>query len=166
MEQNVRTRLATGILFIVLGLGLYGMQFLDNMGESITLLLLGGLCVAAYLYIRSRFLLIVGCVVTGLGIGSFGERTWSVVGEFSKLGLGIGFILIYVISLLWEKRAHWWPLIPGTILLLLGFNAWRRFYSFLFSRGWPLILVGIGVLILLGSFGWGRKAGGKPTGPA
>ena len=166
MEQNIKARLATGSLFIVLGLGLYGMQFMENMGESITLLLLGGLCIAGYLYTRSAFLLIAGCLVTGLGIGSFGERTWSVVGEFSKLGLGIGFILIYVISLLWEKRAHWWPLIPGIILLLLGFNAWRRFYSFLFSRGWPLILVGIGVLILLGSFGWGRKSKGKPAGPA
>ena len=63
------------------------------MGESITLLLLGGLCIAGYLYTRSAFLLIVGCLVTGLGIGSFGERTWSVVGEFSKLGHEIGYVI-------------------------------------------------------------------------
>ncbi len=137
-------RLATGALVILLGLGLYGMQYLDDMGESITLILLGGLCLAGYLNTRSRFLLVVGCLVTGLGVGSFGERTWSVVGEFTKIGLGIGFILIYLISLLWEKKSHWWS----------------------------LIIVGIGILIVLGSFGQGHKSKGdgetrgKPAGPA
>jgi len=166
MDQNMKTRLATGSLFILLGLGLFGMQYLDNMGESITLVLLGGLCVAGYLYTRSRFMMVVGGIVLGLGIGSFGERQFYFYGEFSEIGLGVGFVLIYLIPFLYERRSHWWPLIPGLIFLLLGFNAWRNFRIFLFDRGWPLILVGIGVLILLGSFGWGRKGSGKPAGPA
>ncbi len=166
MEQNLKARLATGTLFIVLGLGLYGMQYLDNIGESITLTLLGGLCIAGYLYTRSRLLMVVGGIVLGLGIGSFGERNFYFYGEFSEIGLGIGFVLIYLIPFLYERRSHWWPLIPGTVLLLLGFNAWHNFRVFLFSRGWPLILVGIGVLILLGSFGRARRGGGKPAGPA
>ena len=166
MDQNLKARLATGTLFIVLGLGLFGMQYMENMGESITLVLMGGLCIAGYLYTRSRFMMVVGGIVLGLGIGSFGERTFYFYGEFSEIGLGIGFVLIWLVPFLYDRRSHWWPLIPGLIFLLLGFNAWRRFYTFLFSRGWPLILVGIGVLILLGSFGWGRKRDGKRNGPA
>jgi hypothetical protein len=159
MAASTRSRLAAGLTLILLGAGLYGMQYLEPMGESVTLTLLGGLCIAAYFYSRFYLLLMVGCIVLGLGIGSFGERTYSVVGEFTKVGLGIGFILIYLIALLYQRRSHWWPLIPGIILILLGFRAWRKFRLFLFSDGWPLILVFIGVLILLGTIGRRRAAG-------
>ena len=162
METTTRSRLAAGLMLIVLGAGLYGMQYLAPMGESVTLTLLGGLCIAAYFYSRFYLLLVVGCVVLGLGIGSFGERTYSVVGEFTKVGLGIGFVLIYVIDLLYRRRSHWWPLIPGIILILLGFRAWRQFRQFIFSDGWPLILVFVGVVILLGALGRRRGAGRRP----
>ncbi len=162
METTTRSRLAAGLMLIVLGAGLYGMQYLAPMGESVTLTLLGGLCIAAYFYSRFYLLLVVGCVVLGLGIGSFGERTYSVVGEFTKVGLGIGFVLIYVIDLLYRRRSHWWPLIPGIILILLGFRAWRQFRQFIFSDGWPLILVFVGVVILLGALGRRRGAGRTP----
>ena len=162
METSTRSRLAAGLMLIVLGAGLYGMQYLAPMGESVTLTLLGGLCIAAYFYSRFYLLLVVGCVVLGLGIGSFGERTYSVVGEFTKVGLGIGFVLIYVIDLLYRRRSHWWPLIPGIILILLGFRAWRQFRQFIFSDGWPLILVFVGVVILLGALGRRLGAGRTP----
>jgi hypothetical protein len=157
----MRSRLVTGVTMIALGLGLYGMQYLDDVGASITLTLLGGLCIAAYLYSGLHLLLVAGGIVIGLGIGSFGERSFFVVGEFTKVGLGIGFILIYLIALAYKRRSHWWPLVPGVILILLGFHAWRRFRLFLFSEGWPLILVIVGALILLGTIGRRRKPDGK-----
>jgi hypothetical protein len=41
---------------------------------------------------------------------------------------------------------------------LLGFHAWRSFRLFVFSeKGWPLILVIIGGLMLLGTLGRKRK---------
>ncbi len=154
----MRGRIATGLTLIVLGLGLYGMRYLEPVGESVTLTLLGGLCIAAYLYTRFYLLLVIGGIVTGLGIGSFGERTFYFVGEFTELGLGIGFVLIWLITLVYQRRSHWWPLIPGAVLILLGFRAWGSFRRFLFSEGWPLILVIIGVLILLGSIGRSKGA--------
>ena len=158
MEANTRSKVATGVMLIVLGLGLYGLQFVEGAGESVVLCLLGGLFIAGYLFTRGYALLVVGAIVLGLGIGSFGERTLWLYGEFSKIGLGVGFILIYLIQLLYERRSHWWPLIPGGVMLLLGLNAWRKFRLFLFSEGgWPLILVIIGGLILLGAFRRPRK---------
>jgi hypothetical protein len=32
----------------------------------------------------------------------------------------VGFIAIYVIAKLYERDSHWWPLIPGVILILIG----------------------------------------------
>jgi hypothetical protein len=154
-------------MLIVLGLGLYWTQFLDNTGEAILLMLMGGLGIAAYLFTRFRFLLVLGCIVFGVGIGSFGERQLFFYGEFSLVGIGIGFILIYLIAFLYERRAHWWPLIPGGILLLLGFRNWHRFWTFLFTdKGWPLILVIVGGLILLGTLTKGRKKKKSPEAPA
>ena len=157
MDAQRRSRVTTGVTLILVGLGLYGLQYLDRWAESVTLLALGGLAIGGYLYSRSYLLLVFGGIVFGLGLGSFGERTFHFLGEFTQIGLGTGFVLIYVIQLVYERRAHWWPLIPGLVLLLLGFRAWRRFRQFLFSEGWPLILVIVGVLILLGALGGGRK---------
>ena len=157
MAASQRSRIFAGVLLIVLGLGLYGLQYLEPLGQSATLLVLGGVFIAAYLYTRSYGLLIPGGILLGLGIGSYGERHFYIWGEFSKIGLGIGFILIYLIALLYERKSHWWPLIPGTILILLGLNRWNRVWTYLFSDGWPLILVIVGVLILLGALGRRKK---------
>jgi hypothetical protein len=155
------------LMLIVLGLGLYWMQYLEDTGESIVLTFMGGLGITAYLFTRFRFLLILGCIVLGLGIGSFGERHFLFWDEFSRIGLGIGFVLIYLIALLYERRSHWWPLVPGGVLFLLGFHAWHRFWVFILSgRGWPLILVIVGGLMLLGTLSRTRKKKRSDSGAA
>lgn len=156
MDKNTRSHVLTGLLLIALGLGLWGLKLADTVGQTIVLLALGGLFVAGYLYNRSYPKLVAGGVLLGLGIGSFGERYWSVWGEYSRLGLGVGFILIYLIALLYERKSLWWPLIPGTILILLGLGRWHRVWTYLFHDGWPLLLVVIGVLVLLGALGRSR----------
>ncbi|NIM62909.1 MAG: hypothetical protein GTN89_03285, partial [Acidobacteria bacterium] len=70
-----------------------------------------------------------------------------------KVGLGAGFIAIFVIALVYEKRSHWWPLIPGGILLVTAFSIGEELMDFLFSGGWPLVLIIIGVIIVLGALG-------------
>jgi len=157
MDPKARSRILVGLLLIVLGLGLYGLRFLGPSGQSVLLLLLGGLFVAAYLYSTTYTFLVFGGILLGLGAGSFGQRELFMWGEFSKIGLGAGFIVIYLIRLFYERRSTWWPLIPGTILILLGLGRWRRVWTFLVSDGWPLILVIIGVLFLLGALGRSRK---------
>ena len=102
MESPTRSRVITGAMLIVLGLGLFGMNYFEQTGRSVVLLLLGEVFVATYLYTRGYLLLVAGCILVGLGIGSFGETSYLIVGDFTHLGLGIGFVLIYLIALLYE----------------------------------------------------------------
>lgn len=157
MYKGTRSRVITAVVLIVLGLGLYGIQYLEELGKSVILMVLGALFTGLYLYSRSYLSLVAGGILLGLGIGSFGRQEWYVWGEFSKIGLGAGFIFIYLVALLYERRSRWWPLIPGSILILLGMGKWRDAWTFLVHDGWPLILVIIGVLILLGVIGKSKK---------
>jgi hypothetical protein len=157
MESKVRSRVVTGVMLILLGLALFGIRYIEGLGESVLLLCAGGLFIAGYLFTRVYLLLILGCILFGLGVGSFGERYFYVWGEFSEIGLGVGFVLVYLIKLVYERCSHWWPLIPGGVLILLGLQSWGRVWRFLLSDGWPLILVIIGVLVLLGTLGRERR---------
>jgi hypothetical protein len=148
----------TGLSLIVVGLALYGLQFLDASFRPLAAVVVGGLLVAGYFASRSYVSLVLGCVLAGLGIGLFGEPRWFVLHEFTEIGLGIGFALIYGIRLAYERRSHWWPLIPALVFFLLGFQRWQGFRRFLFSsRGWPILIVIVGALILLGALGRGKK---------
>jgi hypothetical protein len=153
MDRTNRGRVITGFLLIALGLGLWGLNLSDDVGRRTVLLALGGLFIAGYLYSRAYLQLVAGGVLFGLGLGMLGEQYRFFWGEYSRLGLGAGFILIFVIAFLYERRSHWWPLIPGTILILLGLGRWNRAWTYMFGEGWPLLLVVGGVLVLLGALG-------------
>lgn len=156
----MRSKLITGGALIVLGLGLYVMQFLDASTQPLLLVLIGGLFLAIYFATRTYGFLVTGCIVGGLGIGMFSEHRWFVMHDFTEIGLAIGFAMIFLIRLAYERRSHWWPLIPSLALFLVGFQAWRRFRLFIFSeRGWPLLLVIVGILIILGAVGRKKKPG-------
>lgn len=162
MNRATRSRIATGLMLIVLGLGLYGMQYLDVAAQPLILALVGGLSVAAYFATRAYLLLVLGGIVGGWGIGMFGEPRWLVLHEFTEIGLGIGFLLIYLIRIAYERRSHWWPLVPALVFFLLGFQAWRKFRLLVFSsKGWPILLAILGALIVLGALGRGKRRKGS-----
>jgi hypothetical protein len=160
MNEQDKGRLVTGAILIVLGVGLLALQFLEGFSEAVIFFLVGGMFVAGYLYSRAYGLLIPGCILLGLGLGSVGGSTISSVSEdmFVLLGLGVGFVAIWVIPLVYQGKSIWWPLIPGGILIIVGFAEGSETVEKLFEVGWPLIIVFIGLLILAGAFGLtGRK---------
>ena len=152
MSERSQRQVATGAILILIGVGLFALQFLEGFGEAVVFFLIGGVFVAAYLYFRNYGLLIPGGILLGLGLGSIGESSVLAFGDFGAIGLGIGFVAIYVIALAYQGRSHWWPLIPGLILIVTGLASGTSFERLL-SVGWPLILVLVGLLLLAGAFG-------------
>lgn len=108
---------------------------------------------------RAYGALVGGMVLLGLGsgfvlgdYGTFGLR----VGTWILLGLGAGFIGIYVLGVILKMNRHWWPLIPGFVLLATGGARYIRHFAFIppeaaiFVRTWwpaALVLAGLFVII-------------------
>jgi hypothetical protein len=158
MENEQRGRVVLGTVLIVLGIGLIALQYFEGFGEAVIFFLIGGAFTAGYLYRRAYGLMIPGGVLLGLGLGSVGESVLSSFGGLEQIGLGIGFVAIYVIPLIYEGKSPWWPLIPGGILIVTGLSEGSKTFDRLFEVGWPLIIVFIGLVLLAGAFGLtGRK---------
>ncbi len=158
MDELTRRRFIIGAVLILLGIGLLALQRSEGLGDAFALFLIGGLFVAGYFYRRSYGLLIPGCILLGLGLGAVGESTFPGVSDFSQLGLGAGFVAIYLLDRAFRGTTHWWPLIPGGILLLTGLATLSEDLGRVVEVGWPLLLVLAGLLLLAGGVGlFGRR---------
>jgi hypothetical protein len=151
-----RARMIPGLILIVIGIALLLMQFF-RFGPGQFLLLLGLIFLVPYFLTRGYGLLIPGCILAGMGLGLIFETSEEMSVTF-PIGLGLGFIAIFVIQLLVAGHSHWWPLVPGVALVLTGLAESLPQAQTLFEKGWPLLLILIGLAILLGQF-WRSKPG-------
>ncbi len=156
MSDRKSRRLSAGLILIAIGLGLYVIDRIEGIGEEAVLMIIGTAFLIAYFVRKNYGLLIPGCILLGLGIGQVGGGSFLDFGEPSMLGLGLGFIAIFVIAKLNEGKSHWWPLIPGGVLLLMAIPGTHDIFGYIWDH-WQLILVFIGVLILLGAFRGGEE---------
>lgn len=164
MATTSRERVVAGLSLIVMGLGLYWLHRVEGIGDAGIFLFIGGLFLAAYLYKRVYGFLVPAGILLGLGAGRIGEDSIFDWGSPQLLGLGFGFVFIFLVALLYQRRTHWWPLIPGTALIFLGVRERDRVFQYL-SDNWPLLFVILGGLILLSALGGSRRArGGKADG--
>ncbi len=161
MSERRRRRLTVGSVLIVLGLGFFYLQRFEGLGGAAILLFVGAVFLAAYLFRRAFGFLVPAGILLGLGAGEILENHWFREGEPALLGLGVGFLGIYVVARLYEGATHWWPLIPGTILVLTAVPGTRSLLRYLFEN-WPLLLVVIGVILLLSAL---RRSTGRGAGP-
>jgi hypothetical protein len=150
-----------GLVLIVIGMALLLMQFF-RFGPGQFLLLLALVFLILYVLTRSYGLLIPGCILAGIGLGLIFE-TSEQTSVTVPIGLGLGFIAIFVIQLIVAGSSHWWPLVPGGLLVLVGLVESIPQAQTLIEKGWPLLLILIGLAILVGQF-WRSKPGSN-TGP-
>jgi hypothetical protein len=157
MKRTDLTQQMVGLLLILIGLGILAMNlFRIRLVGPLILALVGAAFLVGYFSRRLYGLLIPGCLLLGLAIGSAGESVLKV--EITVLGLGLGFLAIYGIDLLYRRSTHWWPLIPGGILVLVGLTRFPG-WSILPNIAWPLVLIVLGFLLLANAMGWfGRKS--------
>jgi hypothetical protein len=120
---------------------------------------LGLLLLVGYLLTRQYGFLIPGCILTGLGIplALIESNTISAPADWPiVLGLGLGFIAIWVIDSLVRRGrpVGWWPLIPGGILTAVAVGIASENEAWLedIGRWWPLILIVLGVWVLFERF--------------
>jgi len=142
-------QVVAGLVLVVLGVALFLLERLDASADHLFLILGGGIFTSVYFHRRAYGFLIPGGLLTGLGSGLAVEELNP--GSFSDvdgaLGLGVGFLLIYVLSAVWERVNRWWPLIPGGVLVLAGLPYWARADE-LFEY-WPVLVMLIGLVVLV-----------------
>jgi len=133
-------QILSGIILVLLGLLIISLKFSTFRHPDSFLLLIGGLFLAAYFYQNAYGLLIPACLMLGISLSS----GYSALPGFSRSGpwgLGFGFIAIFIIDFLYRGKSHWWPLIPGVILVL----------SYWLNKGWPLLIILLGIYLIIRS---------------
>ena len=146
-----RQKFTAGAILILFGLGFFLLQRFEGIGTEVVLLIIGAAFLVGYFYQKVYGLLIPACILLGLGFGELLENRFWWANEGTQLGLGLGFVTIYVIARLYERQSHWWPLIPGVVLILVGLPRTARVFRVLLEN-WPLVLIAIGLLVLIGAF--------------
>lgn len=152
MGSRGQGRVAVGAVLIVIGLMLLASQFIEGFADRAWPVVIGGAFVAGYFYRKAYGLLIPGCILLGIGLGNLAQGSIRNFGDFDSIALGLGFIAIFVIAALYEGRTHWWPLIPGGILVIQGLQEGNQAVRDLVAVGWPVILILIGLILLAGAF--------------
>ena len=163
LQRNRRSQIGAGAALIVIGMVALALQYFQGPGRAVVLLLAGGTFVAAYFYSDIYGLLIPGGILFGLGLGVLGEWQDVAVRDPNAVGLGIGFVAIYVLERAYRRRAHWWPLIPGIILVGSGLGARFGDVGHILWRWAPAILVLLGVVLVVRAI---KRGSSVPSGPA
>ncbi|CAN5230904.1 hypothetical protein BH24CHL7_BH24CHL7_07280 [soil metagenome] len=146
-----RGQLIGGVVIAAIGVLLLAAQTIEQLGQYIPLLT-GGMLVFAFLMTRQYGFLVPGGIVTGVGVGIVlvGEDPTGTRGPLFLVALGAGFVSIWLLGLLFRvPESHWWPLIPGGILTVVGVAGLLGPEAQQYLNYWPIVLVVIGVLIVL-----------------
>jgi hypothetical protein len=142
--------LVAGLVIAGLGLFFLAGQLEPDIGRFVTLFI--GLALLAVFVVRREYgFLVPGSILTGVGIGIALEPATSGVTESGVMMLALagGFLGIWVIGSLYRlPQNHWWPLIPGGILTLIGLVQLSRSDVDGALRLWPVILIILGALVL------------------
>lgn len=161
--------LIAGLALILLGAYL-GFVQLTGLGGEAVVALIGLAFLLAYAVTRTYGFLIPGSIMTGLGAGILWETQREPGSAVVVIGLGLGFVAIYLIDrVVRGGDAHWWPLIPGGILTVIGVLVEADRQRWLEGMGWlaPVVLIAIGAALILVQLRGGRRpgSGGLAEGP-
>ncbi|MDQ2673734.1 MAG: hypothetical protein M3Y40_03690 [Chloroflexota bacterium] len=163
-ERNV----VPGLILIGLGV-LFGIVQLTAVGGEAAVAVIGGGLLIGYAFTRHYGYLVPGGILTGLGIGIIWQaQVLDDAGGAVLVGLGTGFLTVYLIDLFVRRgRALWWPIIPGGITLTIGLLLETGRGGTLAGTAplWPIALVVIGAALLLRQVVGPQKSdGGSTTG--
>jgi hypothetical protein len=147
------SQLSAAVTLIAIGAGTLAVRAAGPGAGSLLVLVLGIAFTTAFAVTRQYGLLVPGGILTGLGTGIVVSQqiagTDQTTAAVVVLGLGLGFLSIWVIgSLLRVADSHWWPLVPGGILALVGGALLVGGQAVQVLDSWPLVLIGLGIVVL------------------
>lgn len=143
----MRARVVSGTLLILLGLVLLQVTRADVGAEAIVLGI-GTLFLVWYAFTNLYGLLVPGCIMTGLGMGLIADELGYRVGIPVLLGLGGGFLAVFIVDWLVgnRRRGGWWPVIPAIPVLIVGLH--DTVFGELVRDWWAVGLIVVGVLMI------------------
>lgn len=156
MAHGARTDPREGVVFaiilITVGIGALAAQSMPEVG-GLVVTLIGLALLAIFAFLRHYALLVPGGIMTGLGVGIIAAEQLTLADEAQGgvivLGLGLGFLSIWVIGALAHVEEHRpWPLIPGGILSVIGAALIVGGTAGDLIQYWPVILIAIGLVVL------------------
>jgi hypothetical protein len=156
-----RGAIIAGVVLMIVGGAALISQLLPDYDRYVPLVV--GLSLAAVFAVTRNYLaLVFAGIMTGLGTGLVVAQTYpssQADGAGAVLGLGLGFISVWVVSRLLKMREHhFWPLIPGFILVAVGTGlAADAFASNLGEMFVPAAVLVAGVLFLIGGLIGSRR---------
>lgn len=150
MALNSDRRVVGGIILIVVGVGLLALQLFEGLDRFTWPLLVGALFLVGYFVRRTYGFLVAGGILSGIGLGQLGEEIFDVGDGIETIGLGLGFVSIYVVDRIDRADAPWWPLIPGLILLATGLGSVGGEIANVMDYVWPGLLILLGLALIFG----------------
>lgn len=162
LKKQNREGLVWGLILVLVGIVALAGQFIEfSWLERWGIFLLAGLG-ALFLIVgiaqREAGWIIPGGIISGIGWGVIAiEGPVSLFsgledGGVFMLSFAAGWVLITLLTAVFTDETHWWALIPGGIMALIGATVlWGGLFTNileLLGKLWPLalIIVGIGVL--------------------
>ena len=159
-----RSGASVALILTVLSLGLVALLVSEPTGRSLPPFVIGTLLVVAYFrFRRGYWLLVLGCLLVGVGLGMLSGDARIAMGDIGAVSLGTAFAAIYAIDSIYRGDAHWWPLVPAMLLILSGVAQASGDLQRLFMIGWPILLVLAGFILLASGYSFVRREERAPT---
>lgn len=150
-EHRDNAAVTLGSVLVVVGAVLLAGRLSDVVAAGGAALVIGLGFLTWWAFSGNYGLLLPAGVLSGLGAGLMLDEA-GFYGNPVALGLGLGFIAIYVLDAVRSRaRTSWWPLVPGVVLVLAGLLQNTSGWSALGGLGWPLFLIVIGIVIVGGA---------------
>jgi hypothetical protein len=160
-----RDQLVGGVVLVAIGAAILLGQYVEGV-EQFILLGLGIVLLVLFAVTRNPGTLIGGGIVTGLGAGVViaANTQGDIAGAAVVFGLGLGFVGVWLVgTLLKMPETRVWPLIPGAILVAVGFVVLAGSENVRLPEWlWPALIMGLGVMVILAAL---RGRGQGPSGP-
>jgi hypothetical protein len=155
-DSQARDRVVLAMILIAVGVGALVLQFTEpqpNLGGWVVVII-GIALLGAYTYTRQFGYVIPGGIMTGLGAGIVASEALTLTDEATGgvvvLGLGLGFLSVWVIGAIAKvAERHWWPLIPGGILSAVGGALVIGGQAVTLLDYWGVAVIALGLLVLV-----------------